>query len=147
MEEKHKTERERAHEQNETVRRGFPSLLAPALSWATGAGPSSCASIQQLVPNPLGRTASPILSLPAYATQPVCTLLCSMAPHCLLFLNVFLFMFSAAAGLRTHITAGFASGLMGHISVAVILDTFMYAGPRGQKAERNIKVKKRAFKV
>lgn len=27
------------------------------------------------------------------------------------------------------------------------MDTFMYAGPRGQKAERNIKVKKRAFKV
>lgn len=36
---------------------------------------------------------------------------------------------------------------MGHICAAVDLDTFMYAGPRGQKAERNIKVKKRAFKV
>lgn len=36
---------------------------------------------------------------------------------------------------------------MGHICMAVDLDTFMYAGPRGQKAERNIKVKKRAFKV
>lgn len=91
MEEKHKAER--AQEKNETVRRGFPSLLAPALSWATGAGPSSCASIQQLVPNPLGRNASPILSLPAYTTQPVCTLLCSMAPHCLLFQMFFFLCF------------------------------------------------------
>lgn len=86
-------ERERAQEQNETVRRGFHLLLAPALSWATGAGPSSCASIQQLVPNPLGRNASPILSLSAYATQPVCTLLCSMAPHCLLFKMFFFLCF------------------------------------------------------
>lgn len=94
--------------------------LGASCSVVVGNGCYSSASIQQLVPNPLGRNASPILSLPAYATQQTA---CSM------------WLDGVSAVFCMHCTAaGAASGLMGQISAEVILDTLICYNT---KAENN----------
>ncbi len=54
----HQNRKNTQREQNESVRRGFSP--AASCNVQLGDGCYSSASIQQLVPNPLGRNASPI---------------------------------------------------------------------------------------
>lgn len=93
-----------------------------------GNGCYSSASIQQLVPNPLGRNASPI---------PLSACLRHTADR----LSARCFC-SAATDLHACIAVGAASGLMGQSPAEVILDTFKHA-----ESSRTTEVERKGIKV